>query len=75
MTQLSNNLSLCRRMYTINNSGFYSNLMNLIEHYHLPNFDPESLDNDRIRRYTTNMKEKYIFLATQPGTFKKIRIL
>ena len=34
--------------------------MNLIEHYHLPNFDPESLDNDRIQRYITNMKEKYI---------------
>ena len=34
--------------------------MNLIEQYHLSNLDPESLDNDRIRRYTTNMKEKYI---------------
>ena len=34
--------------------------MNLIEQYHLSNSDPESLDNDRIRRYTTNMKEKYI---------------
>ena len=34
--------------------------MNLIEQYHVSNLDPESLDNDRIRRYTTNMKEKYI---------------
>ena len=36
--------------------------MNLteVEHYHLPNFDPESLDNERIRQYTTNMKKKYI---------------
>ena len=34
--------------------------MNLIEQYHPSNLDPESLDNDRIRRYTTNMKDKYI---------------
>ena len=31
--------------------------MNLIEHYHLPNFDPESLDNHTIQRSTTHMKE------------------
>ena len=36
--------------------------MNLIEQYHLPNFDPESSYNDRIRRYTTNMTKKYISL-------------
>ena len=51
---------MSKNLHSINNSGFYSNFINLIEHYHLPNFDPESLDNDRIRRYTTNMKEKYI---------------
>ena len=51
---------MSKNLHFINNSGFYSNFINLIEHYHLPNFDPESLDNDRIRRYTTNMKEKYI---------------
>ena len=65
---------MSKNLHLINNSGFYSKFINLIEHYHLPNFDPESLDNDRIRRYTTNMKEKkkYIFLATQPGTFKQL---
>ena len=51
---------MSKNLYSITNSGFYSNFINLIEHYHLPNFDPESLDNDRIQRYTTNMKEKYI---------------
>ena len=51
---------MSKNLHSINNSGFYSNFINLIEHYHLPNFDPESFDNDRIRRYTTNMKEKYI---------------
>ena len=51
---------MSKNLHSTNNSGFYSNFMNLIEHYHLPNFDPGSLDNDRIRRYTTNMKDKYI---------------
>ena len=47
-------------LHYVYNSRFYSNFMNLIEQYHLSNLDPESLDNDRIRRYTTNMKEKCI---------------
>ena len=51
---------MSKNLYSINNSGFYSNFMNLIGQYHQSNLDPESLDNDRIRRYTTNMKEKYI---------------
>ena len=51
---------MSKNLHSINNSGFYSNFMNLIEHYQLPIFGPESLDNDRIRRYTSNMKEKYI---------------
>ena len=51
---------MSKNLHSISNSGFYSNFMNLIEHYRLPNFDPESLDNDRIQRYITNMKEKYI---------------
>ena len=51
---------MSKNFHSINNSGFYSNFMNIIEHYHVSNFDPESLDNDGIRRYTTNMKEKCI---------------
>ena len=51
---------MSKSLHFINNSGFYSSFMNLIEQYHLSNLDPESLDNDRIRRYTTNMKEKYV---------------
>ena len=51
---------MSKNQHFINNSGFNSNFINLIEHSHLPNFDPESLDNDRIGRYTANMKEKYI---------------
>ena len=51
---------MSKNLHLINNFGFYSNFINLKEHYHLPNFDPESLDNERIRRYTSYMKEQYI---------------
>jgi len=51
---------MSKNLHYINNFGFYSNFLNLIEQYHLSNLDPESLDNDRIRRYTTTMKEKHI---------------
>ena len=47
----------------INNSGFYSNFMNMIEHYHSSNLDLESFDNDTVRRYSTYMKEKYIYIS------------
>jgi len=40
---------MSKNLHTINNSGFYSNFMNLIEQY-LSNLDPETLDNDRIGR-------------------------
>ena len=36
---------MSKNLHSINNSGFYSNFMNLIEQYHLSNLDPESLDN------------------------------
>jgi len=49
---------LSKNLQSINNSGFYSNFMKLIEQYHLSNLNPEYLDNDRIiGRYTTNMKD------------------
>ena len=37
--------------------------MNMIEQYHSSNLDPESLDNDTVRRYSTYMKEKYIYIS------------
>ena len=39
--------------YTINNSGFYSNFMNMIEQYRSSNLDPEALDNDTVKQYAT----------------------
>ena len=60
-------LLMSKNLQSINNSGFYSNFMNMIEHYHSSNLDLESFDNDTVRRYATYMKEEYIyiFLATQ----------
>jgi len=39
---------MSKNLHSINNSGFYSNFMNLIEQYDLSNLHPKSLDNDRI---------------------------
>ena len=52
---------MSKNLHFINNSGFYSNFMNLIEQYHLSNLDPESLDNDRIRR--SGIRNPWIWLA------------
>ena len=53
-------LLMSKNLHSINNSGFYSNFMNMIEQYHSSNLDLESFDNDTVRRYSTYMKEKYI---------------
>ena len=37
--------------------------MNMIEQYHSSNVDLQSFDNDTVRRYSTHMKEKYIFFC------------
>ena len=52
---------MSKNLHSINNSGFYSNFMNMIEQYHSSNVDIESFDNDTVRRYSTYMKEKYIY--------------
>ena len=51
---------LSKQLHTVNNSGFYSNFINVIEQYNPSALDPVSLDNANIRRYTNSMKEKYI---------------
>ena len=45
----------------MNNSGYYSDFINIFEQYNLTSLDTESLDNDKIRRYTTEMREKYLY--------------
>ena len=44
-----------KNLHSINNSGFYSNFMTMIEQYHSSNVD---LDNDTVRQYSTYMKKK-----------------
>ena len=43
----------------MNNSGYYSNFINIFEQNNLTSLDEQSLDDDKIRRYTKEMKEKY----------------
>ena len=54
-------LLMSKNLHSINNSGFYSNFINMIEQYHSTNVDLESFDNDTVKRYSTYMKEKYIY--------------
>ena len=44
----------------MNNSEYQSYFINMFEQYNLTSLDTESLDNDKIRRYTTEMREKYL---------------
>ena len=44
----------------MNNSEYHSYFINMFEQYNLTILDTESLDNDKIRRYTTEMREKYL---------------
>ena len=55
---------MSKNLHSINNSGFHSNFMNMIEQYHSSKIDLESFDNDTVRRYSTYMKEKYIYIYT-----------
>ena len=51
---------MSKNLHSMNNSGYYSNFINLFEQYNLTSLDTESLDNDKIRLYTTEMREKYL---------------
>lgn len=46
------------------NSRYYSNFLNMFEQCILASLDTESLDNDKSRRYSAHMKEKYVFGGT-----------
>ena len=54
-------LLMSKNLLFLNNSGFYSNFMNMIEQYNSSNLDPKSFDNDTVRRYSAYVKEKYIY--------------
>ena len=57
---LKESLLMPKNLHPMNNSGYFSNFINMFELYNLTSLDAESLDNDKIRRYTTEMREKYL---------------
>ena len=50
---------MSKNLHSMNNSGYYCKFINMFEQYNLTSLDTESLDNDKIGRYTTEMREKY----------------
>ena len=53
---------ISKNLHSMNNSRNYSNFINMFEQYNLTSLETESLDNDKIRRHTTEMREKYLSL-------------
>ena len=51
---------MSKNLHSMNNSGCYSNFINMFEQYNLTSLDTKSLDNDKIRRCTTEVREKYL---------------
>ena len=65
----SQTVLLCQIIYIIsmNNSRYFSNFIKMFKQYNLTSLDAESLGNDKIRRYATEMREIYLFFgAAQP---------
>ena len=56
---------MSKNLHSMNNSGYYTNFINIFEQYNLTSLDTESLENDKIKRYTTE-RERSIVLAAQP---------
>ena len=56
---------MSKKLHSMNNSGYYTNFINMFEQYNLTSLDTESLENDKIKRYTTE-RERSLFLAAQP---------
>ena len=52
---------MSKNLQAMNNSGYFSNFINMFKQYNLSSLDVESQDNEKIRRYTTEMREKYLF--------------
>ena len=51
---------MSKNLHSMNNSGYYCKFINMLEQYNLTSLDTESLDNDKIGQYTTEMREKYL---------------
>ena len=51
---------MSKHLHSINNSGFYSNFMGMLEKYYSSDLNPENFSNETIRQIETNMKNKYL---------------
>ena len=51
---------MSQNLHSMNNSGYYSNFIKMFEQHNLTSLDTESLDDHKIRRYTTEMREKHL---------------
>ena len=47
---------MSKHLHSINNSGFYSNFMGMLEKYYSSDLNPENFSNETIRQIETNMK-------------------
>ena len=54
---------MLKHLHSVNNSGFYSNFLNMVEQNNLSTLDPGRLGTDKVRRYTKNMKRNIIYLS------------
>ena len=64
---------MLKNLHSVNNSGFYSNFINMVEQNSRSTLDPDYLGVDKIRRYTNSMNEKYIsFRLHSPEHSKKL---
>ena len=59
---------MSKKLHSINNSGFYSNFLNMLEKYHLSDLDLETLDNDAVRQIETDMKKNFLTSDTTGKT-------
>ena len=50
---------MSKNVHSMNNLGYYCKFINMFEQYNLTSLHTESLDKDKIGRYTTEMREKY----------------
>ena len=65
-----------KHLHPINNSGFYSKIMSMLEKQYSSGLNPENLSSETIRQIETNVRNKYIcFWQHDIKNSKKVRVL
>ena len=52
---------MSKHLHAINNSGFYSNFMSMLEKYYSSDLNPENLSNETIRQIESKMRNKFMY--------------